>query len=55
MNSFYPEEFQVTEFVYKSNLTLNQAQKKYPEWYQKRIVEKKKIRGNLVVGSMIVG
>ena len=41
MNSFYPEEFQVKEFAYKSDLTLDQAKEKYPEWYQKRIIEKK--------------
>ena len=35
MNSFYPEEFQVKEFAYKSDLTLDQAKEKYPEWYQK--------------------
>ena len=41
MNSFYPEEFQVTEFAYKSDLTLEQAKDKYPEWYQDRIISKK--------------
>ena len=41
MNSFYPEEFQVKEFAYKSDLTLDQAKEKYPEWYQERIIEKK--------------
>lgn len=40
MNSFYPEEFQVTEFAYKSDLTLEQAKDKYPEWYQDRIINK---------------
>lgn len=41
MNSFYPEEFQVTEFAYKSDLTLEQAKDKYPKWYQDRIINKK--------------
>lgn len=31
---------QVTEYTYKSNLTLSQAKEKYPEWYEKRIVKK---------------
>jgi hypothetical protein len=41
MNSYYPDEFQVKEFTYKSDLTLDQAKEKYPEWYQERIIEKK--------------
>ena len=41
MNSYYPEEFQVKEFAYKSDLTLDQAKEKYSEWYQERIIEKK--------------
>lgn len=36
------EENKVKEFVYKSNLTLKQAQEKYPEWYDKRIINKQK-------------
>ena len=42
MNSFYPDEFQVKEFTYKSDLTLDQAKEKYPEWYHKRIDNKQK-------------
>ena len=30
----------LTEFSYKSELTIAQAREKYPEWYQRRIVEK---------------
>lgn len=41
MNSFVNEKYQVTEYAYKSSLTLSQAREKYPEWYQKRIVERK--------------
>lgn len=40
MNSFYPKEFQVVEFTYKSDLTIEQAKNKYPEWYQDRIINK---------------
>lgn len=30
----------VTDFVYKSNLTLAEAKEKYPQWYEKRIIKK---------------
>lgn len=42
LNSFIPEAAQVTEFAYKSKLTLEQAKEKYPDWYEKRITEKQK-------------
>ena len=42
LNQFVPEEYQVKSFTYKSNLTLQQAKEEYPEWYEKRIVQKKK-------------
>lgn len=32
---------QVKQFVYKSNLTLEQAKNKFPEWYERRIIEQK--------------
>ena len=41
MNSFVDEKYRVTEYAYKSSLTLAQAKEKYPEWYEKRIVEGK--------------
>ena len=37
----FDEKNQVKEFEYKSNLTLEEAKKKYPEWYDKRIVQHK--------------
>ena len=40
MNEFVDEEFKTDDFVYKSNLTLKQAEEKYPNWYEKRIVKK---------------
>lgn len=40
MNEFVDEEFKADDFVYKSNLTLEQAKEKYPNWYEKRIVKK---------------
>lgn len=40
MNEFVRDEFKTDDFVYKSNLTLEQAKEKYPNWYEKRIIEK---------------
>ena len=40
LNDFVPEKHRVKEYAYKSNLTLQEAAKKYPEWYDKRIVNK---------------
>lgn len=47
MNSFMFDEFKTDDLVYKSNLSLEQAKEKYPEWYEKRI-EKKQPRGTWV-------
>ena len=41
MNHFVPEEYRTETFAYKSKLTLAEAKVKYPEWYEKRIVEKR--------------
>ena len=41
LNQYVPEEYRAVKFSYKSNLLLKDAKEKYPEWYQKRIVEKK--------------
>lgn len=40
LNSFVSKEYQVSNYTYKSNLTLAKAKELYPEWYQKRIVDK---------------
>ena len=40
LNQYVQSENQVKKFTYKSKLTLEQAKKKYPEWYDKRIVKK---------------
>lgn len=42
LNDFLPEWGRVTEFAYKSKLTLKQAEEKYPEWFDKRITQKQK-------------
>ena len=39
LNKFV-EKNKMLEYAYKSNLTLKEAAAKYPEWYQKRIIEK---------------
>lgn len=41
LNRFVPEEYRVKSFAYKSDLRLADAKKKYPDWYQRRIVEKR--------------
>ena len=41
LNRAVPEEWRATQIQYKSDLTLDQAKEKYPEWYQERIIEKK--------------
>jgi len=40
LNNFVPEEAQVKDFTYKSMQTLKEAAAKYPEWYEKRIINK---------------
>ena len=43
LNSFVRDEYKAKEFVYKSRLTKAQAKEKYPEWYEKRIINKQPI------------
>lgn len=40
LNSFVPADCRVKEYTYKSRITLEAAKKKYPEWYESRIVQK---------------
>lgn len=42
LNQFVQEENRVTEFAYKSELTLDKAKEKYPDWYEKRIMRGEK-------------
>lgn len=39
LNNFVPEGYRVKDFCYKSNLRLDEAKEKYPEWFQRRVVE----------------
>ena len=39
LNQFVPEDYRTKDFTYKSDLSLTQAKKKYPEWYERRIVQ----------------
>lgn len=41
LNQFVPDSYKAGSLVYKSKLTLKDARKKYPEWYEKRIVQKR--------------
>ncbi len=41
LNEYLRPEDRVTTFRYKSDLSLENAKKLYPEWYQRRVVEKK--------------
>ena len=40
LNQFVLPEFRAEGFGYVSNLTLQEAKEKYPDWYEKRIVQK---------------
>lgn len=40
LNKYVPEEYRVESIVYQSNLPLKVAKELYPEWYEKRIVNK---------------
>ena len=42
LNEFVNPEYQATQFTYKSKLLLSEAKVKYPEWYEKRIVQGRK-------------
>ena len=39
LNRFVPKEYRTKGFIYKSDLRLSEAKEKYPEWYQRRVVE----------------
>lgn len=39
LNRFVRPEYQVTRFAYKSSLSLKEAEEKYPDWYERRIVK----------------
>lgn len=42
LNETVPDDYKAKDIVYKSNLTLKEAKEMYPDWYQTRIVDKKK-------------
>lgn len=48
LNEFVDKEYRITNLNYQSDLTLPEAKKKYPEWYQERIVEGKR-KGRWIV------
>ena len=42
LSSFVEAPYRITEYVYKSKLTLAEAAKKYPDWYERRVVRKER-------------
>ena len=46
LNQFVPEANRIESIVYKSKLTLQAAKEKYPEWYQKRVIEGDREKGH---------
>lgn len=55
MNRAVPEEWRATQIQYKSDLTLDQAKEKYPEWYHKRIDNKQKKEAGSVTELYMIG
>ena len=49
LNQFVSEEYSIKSLDYESSLTLEQAKKKYPEWYEKRIVNGEKRNGRWII------
>lgn len=45
MNKYVDEKNKVKHIVYHSNLSLEEAKVKYPEWYEKVVVNKEKCKG----------
>lgn len=41
LNKFVPADYRAENFVYRSNLRLQEAKERYPEWYQRRVVDKR--------------
>lgn len=41
LNRYVAVDFQIKSLNYESSLTLDEAKEKYPDWYKKRIVEKR--------------
>ena len=52
LNEFVPEKNRLTDYAYKSKLTLSEAAKKYPEWYERRILNGQK-RGSWVANRAV--
>lgn len=41
LNKYVPADYRATNFTYRSDLPLQKAKTLYPEWYEKRIVQKR--------------
>lgn len=46
LNKFLPEDLQVKDIYGKGRISLEEAKKMYPDWYQKKIIEKKQAKGH---------
>lgn len=40
LNKYVPDQYRALNLQYKSNLSLEEAKKNYPGWYEKRIIQK---------------
>lgn len=52
LNKFVPPKSKMLNYTYKSNLTLQVAAEKYPDWYNKRIIQKQP-RGTWVANRAV--
>ena len=52
LNDFVEKEYRLLDFEYKNDLTLEKAKKLYPEWYEKRIINKEK-RGRWITNKAV--
>lgn len=42
LNSYVPDEYRVKQLNYSSSLSLEEAKAKYPEWYERRVIQGRK-------------
>ena len=49
LNKFVSEEYSIKSLDYESSFKLEQAKKKYPDWYEKRIVNGEKRNGRWLI------
>ena len=52
LNDFVEKEHRLSNYEYKNDLTLAKAKEQYPEWYEKRIINKE-VRGRWVANRAV--